>query len=97
MAVFQHPENRHNKNLTESAYPFEQFESQLKQLDEKLKSKGLLFIDHCDFNFLETTLMRNYQIAMFDKNQRIRKRPVFNKKNLKIAEDQNLFRVFQKK
>lgn len=97
LAVFQHPENRHNKNLTESAYPFEQFERQLKQLDDKLKPKGLLFIDHCDFNFLETSLMPNYQIAIFDKNQKIRQRPIFNKKNQKIAEYQNLFRVYQKK
>jgi trans-aconitate methyltransferase len=97
LAVFQHSENRHNKDCKESAYPFEQFESQLKQLDDKLKSKGLLFIDHCDFNFLETNLMLNYQIAKFDKNQKIRQRPIFNRKNQKIAEYQNLFRVYQKK
>lgn len=97
LAVFQHPENRHNKNRTESAYPFEQFENQLKELDIKLKSKGLFFIDHCDFNFLETNLMPNYQIAPFDGNQKIRQRPIFNKKNQKLSDSQNLFRVYQKK
>lgn len=97
LAVFQHPENRHNKNRKESAYPFEQFENQLKELDNKLKSKGLLFIDHCDFNFLETNLMPNYQIAPFDGYLKIRQRPIFNKNNLKISENQNLFRVYQKK
>lgn len=97
LAVFQHPENRHNKNRKESAYPFEQFENQLKELDIKLKSKGLFFIDHCDFNFLETNLMSNYQIATFDGNQKIRQRPIFNKKNQKLSDYQNLFRVYQKK
>ena len=97
LAVFQHPENRHNKNRRVSDYPFEQFENQLKELDHKLKSKGLLFIDHCDFNFLETNLMPNYQIATFDGNQKVRQRPIFNKKNQKVSEYQNLFRVYQKK
>lgn len=97
LAVFQHPENRHNKNRTESAYSFEHFENQLKQLDDKLKSKGLLFIDHCDFNFLETKLMPNYQVATFDENQKIRQRPIFNRKNQKLSNHQNLFRVYQKR
>jgi len=97
LAVFQHPENRHNKNRKESCYPFEQFENQLKELDSRLKSKGLFFIDHCDFNFLETDLMPNYQIAPFDGNQKFRQRPIFNKKNQKLSEYQNLFRVYQKK
>jgi tRNA G46 methylase TrmB len=97
LAVFQHPENRHNKNRRESPYSFEHFENQLKELDKKLKSKGLLFIDHSDFNFFETNLMPNYQIAPFDRNQKRRQRPIFNKKNQKLSEYQNLFRVYQKK
>jgi tRNA G46 methylase TrmB len=77
LAVFQHPKNRHDKTRIESAYPFEQFEQQLYELDKKLKSEGLLFIDQCDFNFLETKLMSNYKIAPFEGNQISRQRPIF--------------------
>ena len=97
LAVFQHPENRHDPTHTESTYKFEQFESQLTALNQKLKSGGLLFIDHCDFNFLETSLMAQYQIAPFKENQVLRNRPIFNRKSLKIAERHSNFRVFLKK
>lgn len=97
LAVFQHPENRYDKTRKESACTFDRFENQLVELDKKLKSQGMLFIDHCDFNFLETSLMPHYQIARFDENQKIRHRPIFNKKNQKIAEFQKSFRVYQKR
>ncbi len=97
MAVFQNPENRHDKERTVSAYPFEQFEKQLIALDKKIKAGGLLFIDHCDFNFLETSLRTSYQIVSFKENQQRRERPIFNRKNQKIADAHYSFRVFQKK
>ncbi len=96
LAVFQNPENRHNPRLQQSAYGFEQFESQLIALDQKLKVGGLLFIDHCDFNFIETSLMPRYQIAHFPNNQVVRQRPIFNRKNQKIADKNINFRVFRK-
>jgi len=97
LAVFQHSENRHNKNCVASVYPFAHFENQLIKLDAKLKPKGLLFIDHCDFNFLETKLTPNYQIVMSKGNQKTRQRPIFKKENKKLSDKQNLFRVYQKK
>ena len=97
LAVFQNPENRDDRTRTESAYKFEQFESQLTALNRKLKSGGLLFIDHCDFNFLETSLLAQYQIAPFKENKALRNRPLFNRKSLKVAERHNNFRVFLKK
>jgi tRNA G46 methylase TrmB len=96
LAVFQHPENRHDKNRMESGYPFIQFEKQLNELDLKLKKTGLLFIDNCDFNFIETNLMPRYQIANFKNNQKLRNRPIFNRNNQKIAEKHSNFRVFKK-
>ena len=97
LAVFQNTENRHDSTLTESAYKFKQFESQLTALNRKLKSGGLFFIDHCDFNFLETSRMAQYQIAPFKENKVLRNRPLFNRKSLKVAERHSNFRVFLKK
>jgi tRNA G46 methylase TrmB len=97
LAVFQNPKNRHEKDRVVSEYPFSQFEAQLKVLDKKLKSGGLLFIDHCDFNFFETSLMPYYTIYPIAKNQALRDRPLFNKSNQKVVEKHNSFRIFQKK
>ncbi len=97
LAIFQNPKNRHEKARKTSEYPFSQFEAQLIVLDKKLKSGGLLFIDHCDFNFFATCLMPHYKIYPVAQNQVKRDRPLFNKHNQKIAETQNSFRVFQKK
>lgn len=97
LAVFQHPANRHEKDRKESAMPFEKFENQLKVLDKKLKPGGLIFLDHCDFNFMETSLMPHYSILNAPSNPKVRERPLFNKDNRKIAEVSKCFRVFQKK
>lgn len=97
LAVFQHPDNRHNRFLKESAYRFDKFENQLLLLDKKLKSGGLLIIDHTDFNFLETQLMYQYVVVPNEGNLKRRKRPLFNKSGLKVSDAQTLFRVFQKK
>ncbi len=97
LAVFQHPHNRHDPTRRQSAYPFAQFENQLIELNKKLKPNGLLFIDHTDFNFIETSLMPQYKILNIPHNQTVRSRPLFNRQNQKIADTQNSFRVFQKK
>lgn len=96
LAVFQNPENRHDKTRQISSYLFQHFEKQLIELDQKLKINGLLFIDQTDFNFLETSLMKRYQIAPFPENKITRQRPLFNKNNQKIAEINASFRVFRK-
>ena len=96
LAVFQNPANRHDKEREISAYAFSQFEKQLSILDKKLKPNGLLFIDHCDFNFLELPLKNHYQIANIKQNMLVRNRPLFNKNNQKIAAIQNNFRIFKK-
>ncbi|QDK82413.1 class I SAM-dependent methyltransferase [Spirosoma sp. KCTC 42546] len=97
LAVFQHPGNRHNSVQTESYYPFSHFEKKINELSEKLKPNGLFFIDHCDFNFLEVNIMKQYRIAPFLNNQCLRQRPLFNRDNKKTAMVQTNFRVFQKK
>lgn len=97
LAVFQNPKNRHERERKTSEYPFSQFETQLRILDKKLKSGGLLFIDQCDFNFFETCLMPSYTIYPMANNRVLRNRPLFNKNNQKVAEKHNSFRIFQKK
>lgn len=97
LAVFQNPKNRHEKERTVSAYPFAQFEAQLMDLDKKLKSGGLLFLDHYDFSFFDTCLKPMYRVYPVKNNLIIRNRPLFDSNNQRIALRSNVFRVFQKK
>ena len=97
LAVFQNAENRHTlseQNI--SYYEFSKFEDQLTTLDAKLKIGGLLFIDHCDFNFLDTHVSQKYQILDVSNNQIKRSRPLFNNKNIKVTNENNNYRVFRK-
>lgn len=98
LAVFQHPHNRHDLARTSSAYPFAQFEAQLRRLDQKLKPGGLLLIDHCDFNFLDVApvLRTGYRPAPWPDNLVRRDRPIFNRHNQKVASQHIAFRVFIK-
>lgn len=96
LAVFQHSANRHDINQKKSEYLFTQFEEQLSVLDKKLNPNGLLFIDHCDFNFLETSLSKQYRIADVQPNRISRNRPLFNKHNQKVSITQQNFRIFRK-
>ena len=98
LAVFQRTENRTNKdNFIASGFRFEQFEKEILVLDGKLKSGGLLIIDNVDFCFLDTVCAEYYApLYTFEQNQLVRKRPLFDRNNQKIAEIQNNFRVFVK-
>ena len=96
LAVFQHPKNREEFVNKATKYVFSQFEQQLIILDKKLKTGGLLFIDECDFNFLETRLVLNYFPLQSSNNKLSRERPLFNKWNQKISDTQKNYRVFLK-
>lgn len=98
LAVFQRTENRTNKdNSIASGFLFEQFEREILVLDRKLKPHGLLIIDHADFRFEDTTVAKKYiPLNSFEQNKAQRNRPLFDRKNRKIAEEHNCFRVFVK-
>jgi hypothetical protein len=97
MAVFQRTENRSNSdNRIAKGHTFEQFESEIKVLDQKLKVGGLFIIDHSDFRFVDTSCAIHYKSLNFEKNQLLRRRPLYNKSNQKIADEQINYRVFEK-
>lgn len=97
MAVFQKTENRINKeNNTTSGFSFEQFEKEIMFLNDKLKTNGLLIIDHADFNFTDTAVAAYYKPLEFEHNQLLRKRPLFNRDNIKIADEHCSYRMFVK-
>ena len=97
MAVFQRTENRTSSdNRIVKGHTFEQFESEIKVLDQKLKVGGLFVIDHADFSFTDTSCSIYYQPVGFEQNQVLRKRPLYNLYNQKIANEQTNYRVFEK-
>jgi SAM-dependent methyltransferase len=97
LAVFQHPRNRHQAKLETSAWPFEKFEKEIAFLSKKLKPGGLIFIDQSDFNFMETSSMPDFEIYNDSNNAILRDRPLFNKLNQKVSNQNFSFRVFRKK
>ena len=97
MAVFQRTENRtSNDNRIAKGHTFEQFESEIKVLDQKLKVGGLFVIDHADFSFTHTSCALMYKPLSFEQNQLLRRRPLYNKNDQKIADEQSNYRVFEK-
>jgi SAM-dependent methyltransferase len=97
LAVFQHPENRNNKNNEYSTkYLFQNFEDQLELLDKKLKPHGLLIIDNCDFNFTDTIIAANYYPLDTPGNLLLQDRPLFDKSNCKVSNTTNNYRVYVK-
>ena len=97
MAVFQRTENRTNiNNQIVNGHTFDQFESEIKVLDKKLKVGGLFVIDHADFSFADTSCALRYKPLGFEQNQVLRKRPLYNISNQKIADEQTNYRVFEK-
>jgi Methyltransferase domain len=97
MAVFQRTENRTSiDNQFVRGHTFEQFESEIKVLDSKLKVGGLFIIDHSDFSFTDTSCAFYYKPHNFEQNQLLRRRPLYNKNDQKIANEQTNYRVFEK-
>jgi len=97
LAVFQRAENRADSDvLVAVGISFSQFESELEMLDAKLTTGGLLFIDHTDFDFTETALSRGYRPLAFEANRIHYKRPLFDKFNRRVSDEQNLLRGFAK-
>jgi hypothetical protein len=97
MAVFQRTENKMEcNNQIARGHTFEQFEMGISVLDDKLNIGGLLIIDHSDFRFTDSVYVLRYKPLEFDKNRMIRKRPLYNKNNRKVADEQYNYRVFVK-
>jgi len=97
LAVFQRTENRADSDVSVAVgISFRQFESELEMLDAKLTPGGLLFLDYTDFDFTETALSRGYAPLAFEANRSHYKRPLFDKFNRKVSDEQNLLRGFVK-
>jgi len=96
LAVFQHPSNHGELIDQASEYIFPQFEEQLLKLDIKLKEGGLLFIDFCDFNFMDTSLSKKYSPLNCNQNKLLRERPLFDKTNRKVSDVTESYRIFVK-
>jgi hypothetical protein len=76
---------------------FEQFEHEIQILDSKLKPGGLLIIDHADFSFADTQCGHAYDSLPFEGNFATRARPLFDRNNKKISDEQHIFRAFVKR
>lgn len=96
LAVFQHTKNRAANQKIAIKFTFKRFENQLQDLDEKLKENGLLFIDHSDFDFRNTSLYKKYSVLDIESNSIFRDRPLYNKNNERISESTFMPRVFVK-
>jgi len=97
MAVFQRTVNRtSSNNQIVKGHTFEQFESEIKVLDRKHKVGGLFIIDHADFSFSDTSCAFYYKPQNFEQNQLLRRRPLYDKNDQKIADEQSNYRVFEK-
>lgn len=96
LAVFQRTESRRTNNEIAKEHTFEKFEAEIALLDTKLKRGGLLIIDNADFSFLDTHSSVAYRPLDFRRNQLLRVRPLFDRNNQKIADEQHMYRVFQK-
>ena len=98
LAVLQRIENRRDKEKNiATGFTFDLFEQEIKLLDTMLKPGGLLIIDHCDFNFMDTIVANQYLPLDFEYNQTLQDRPLFDHNNKKIAEESFLNRIFVKK
>jgi hypothetical protein len=98
MAIFQRTENRTNSdNAVSAGITFDEFQREIGELDAKLKAGGLLFIDHADFNFMDTVHAERYEVLEFDQNRVLHDRPLFDRNNRKVSDDQCLYRAFVKR
>lgn len=96
LAVFQRSENRTENRNTARDVTFEKFETEILMLDKKLKRGGLLIIDKADFNFIDTSCSVGYMPLDCKNNRIVRKRPLFDRNNRKIAEIHENHRMFIK-
>jgi hypothetical protein len=97
MAVFQRTEHRTaGAEPVETGFTFGRFEDEVRMLDEKLKSGGLLFLDECDFSFEQTAVAAGYRPLEFIGNRTVRRRPLFGRDNQLVASEHDSVRGFVK-
>jgi hypothetical protein len=105
MAVFQRTENQAIPNNSISlGFSFCQFEREIGELDGKLKVGGLLVIEHTDFDFRETVYGDSYKNLDLERSDDAHasvlpeyNRPLFDRHDRKISDEQCLPRVFVKR
>ncbi len=97
MAVLQHTLNRASAdNAVAQGITFEEFAREVAVLDAKLKTGGLLFLDHVDFRFGDTPCASRYTPLDFPRNRAPRPRPIYGPDHRKLADVQDTPRVFVK-
>ena len=96
MAVLQQATNR-TGDREESGFTFTRFEQQLRELDRRLLPGGYLYIDNCDFLFTDTALASGYDAVMFPGSRKLRRRPLYDRSNHRIAEEYTADRCFRKR
>ena len=95
LSVFQRNVNKKFKQIP-SGFLFENFDNEITILDRKLKINGLLIIDRSDFSFSDTSVFYKYKVLEFEKNLTTHKRPLFDKNNIRISEQQQVYRIYIK-
>lgn len=96
MAVLQQAANR-TGDREESGFTFTRFEQQLEDLDCRLLPGGSLYIDNCDFLFTDTALAAGYEAVVFPGSRKLRRRPLYDRNNRRIAEEYTADRCFRKR
>lgn len=97
MAVFQRTENRTTDTAVAlGSFTFARFEEEVARLDSRLRPGGLLFLDECDFLFADTVLASRYQPLAFAGNRALKRRPLFNAQNRRVATEYVAARAYRK-
>ena len=95
-AVFQDVRNRTNFDNSRTKYLFKDFEESVLNLDGKLKPKGLILFDHCDFSFEDVSVRGKYIPLNVEGNENFRNRPFYNSMNMKVSDSHSNTRVYMK-
>lgn len=95
LAVLQRTDNRAPGNVV-AGYEFCRFEREIVSLDRRLNVGGLLVIDHADFRFADTVCAVRYSALADPASVRHRRRPLYGRDNLRLADEHTSPRVFVK-
>jgi hypothetical protein len=96
MAVLQNAKNRSPETTNSlNIYPFNKFNSKLKELDAYVKKDGVLVLEYSDYRFIDSDIAIGYEPLQGDKMAE-RDRPLYNRNNKRIAETTKIHRLFVK-
>lgn len=98
LAVFQRTENRTKAdNRLATGITFAKFNEVIVQLDSKLRPGGLFVIALADYAFSEAACASHYVPLEWPGNVTRHRRPLFDRHNRRVAEEQFLPRIYVKK